>query len=82
MFDTPAKLKNFILWCQANKVKAFKSNDVQFELSELAFLPEAQDFNEINLEDNTTFSDLSNLDKNETEDLLFWSSGKTPSKQG
>ena len=80
MFDTPAKLKNFILWCQKNKVKSFSGKEVSFELSELSFIPEANDYKEINLEDSSTFSDLSNLDKDETEDLLFWSSGQTPGK--
>ena len=77
MFKTPAKLKNFILWCQKNKVKSFQSSDISFELSELAFVPEMTSVDEINLDDPKTFSDFSHLDdKNEADELLFWSSGK------
>lgn len=67
------EIKKFIEWCKENKVKNFKSDNIEFELSELSFI-ETQEYKEINLEDGKQFSDLSNLDKNETEDLLFWSS--------
>ena len=80
MFDSPAKLKNFIIWCQKNKVKAFKNKDIEFELSEIAFVPEVQDYSEIPLNDQKTFSDLDGMTEEEREELLYWSSGQKPSQ--
>lgn len=84
MFDTPQKLKDFIVWCQENKVKTFKYEDLQFELSELAFIPQAEELKEINLSDSSAFSDtgMTEEERKEYEDLLYWSSGKVPAKQG
>jgi hypothetical protein len=80
MFDSPAKLKNFIKWCQDNKVKVFKNKDIEFELSEIAFIPDNENFKEIKLSDDKTFSDLPDLSKEEEEELLFWSANKVPGK--
>lgn len=76
MFDTPSKIKNFIKWCQENKIKSFKYKDIEFELSELSFIPEAQQFDEINLSDQKTFSEFDNMTEEEKNELLYWSSGK------
>lgn len=75
MLETPAKLKNFILWCKQNKVKAFKSKEIEFELSEIAFVPQVEDFKEIDLSDQKTFSDFDNMTEEEKEELLTWSAG-------
>lgn len=80
MIKTLEEMKEFILWCQENKVKSFKNNNIEVELSELAFLPESNNFDEIKYEDGSTFSDLSNLTKEETEEALFWSSNMQPKK--
>ena len=77
MFETSQKLKNFIIWCQKNKVRAFKNKDIEFELSEMAFIPETDNFKEINLNDQKTLSDFDGMTDEEREELLFWSSGKT-----
>lgn len=77
MFETSAKLKNFILWCQKNKIKSFKCKDIEFELSELAFVPEIGNFEEIKMDDKATFSDLSHLSKDEADETLFWSTNTT-----
>lgn len=73
MFKNIEEVKKFITWCKENKVKAFNSENVTFELSELSFI-ENQNYDEIKMDDTKTFSDLSNLEKDETEELLFWSS--------
>ncbi len=65
------------MWCQKNKVKAFKSKDIEFELSEIAFIPETQDYKEINLDDQKTFSDISDISKEEQDELMFWSSNQS-----
>lgn len=75
MFDSPQKLKNFVLWCQENKVKSFKNKDIEFELSELAFIQESDNFKEINLDDQKTFSDFEGMTQEEIDELLTWSSG-------
>lgn len=80
MFKTSAQLKDFIIWCQENKVKIFKNNDIEFELSELAFLPENENYEEIKLTDENTFSDTDGMTEEEKDELLYWSTGKTPSK--
>jgi len=76
MFDSLEKLKEFMDWCRTNKVKTFKNSDIQFELSELAFLPDNANVKEINLEDEKTFADAvdQGLTPEEYEDLLFHSS--------
>ena len=70
-------LKKFVLWCKKNKIKAFKNNDIEFELSELAFIKEdPTEYKEINLSDSKTFADTETLTKEEQDELLFWSSKK------
>lgn len=80
MFDSPTKLKNFIVWCKENKVKNFKFKDVEFELSELAFV---EDIKAVNLEEGLkemnldSTKDILSTDPDlnkEDDDLLYWSS--------
>ena len=80
MFDSPAKLKNFILWCQKNKVKVVKTKEIEFELSEMAFLPETETFEEINLGDQSTFADKENMTPEEYDELLLWSANQQISR--
>lgn len=75
MLDSITKVKNFIQWCQDNKVKAFRSKNIEFELSEMAFLPEVEDLKEIDLSDTKTFSDYENMSAEEKEELEMWSAG-------
>ena len=80
MFKTEKELKDFILWCKANKVKSFKNNDTNFELSELSFVPELTEKQmEKKVEEayDHTLIDTAKqeLDK-EDEELLYWSSNK------
>ena len=37
-------VKLFIEWCKENKVKSFKSEHIQFELSELSFLENTEGY--------------------------------------
>jgi hypothetical protein len=75
MLKNIKEIQDFVIWCQKNKVKSFKNNDLEFELSELGMV-ETQNFDEINLDDSKTFSDFDNMTKEEQDELLFWSSGK------
>ena len=67
-------VKLFIEWCKEHKVKSFKIDGVQFELSELAFVENIQDY----AEKIQTVSDESKFEeeqqKKEDDELLFWSS--------
>ena len=77
MFKSAEEIKQFILWCQKNKVKSFKQDGVAFELSEIAFVDQ---LNAAQMEQKTseamdeTLVDTAKqeLDK-EADDLLYWS---------
>ena len=76
MFETSTKLKNFMLWCKQNKIKAFKNKDIEFELSDMAFIPDTEELKEINLTDSKAFSEIDNMSEAEKEEMLYWSSGR------
>ncbi len=75
---TTSELKELILWMKANKVKKFKNSEVEFELSDLAFIDElnpAQPVKEMPLGSNSDMLDTEKpLTKEEEDELLFWSS--------
>jgi len=76
MFKNVDELKSFIIWCKESKIKQFKNEDVSFELSELAYIPDNSEMKEIKLEDTKTLADISeSMTPEEYEDLLFHSSG-------
>ena len=73
--NTLDKVKRFIKWCKANKIKSFKHENIEFELSDFGFIDSdpinqsetAQEIKEeINLEETEQ--------SKEEEELLFWSS--------
>jgi len=69
-------VKLFIEWCKENKVKSFKSEHIQFELSELSFLENTEGY----ADKIQTTLDESKFEKEqqdqEDEEMLFWSSGR------
>jgi len=46
MLDNLEDVKLFIQWCKSNKVKSFKIDNMQFELSELSFIENVEDYTE------------------------------------
>jgi len=74
MLENLVDVKLFIEWCKNHKVKSFKIEGVQFELSELAFVENIQDY----AEKLQTVADESNFEeeqqKKEDDELMFWSS--------
>jgi tRNA(Leu) C34 or U34 (ribose-2'-O)-methylase TrmL len=74
MLENLEDVKLFIEWCKEHKVKSFKIEGVQFELSELAFVENNQDY----AEKLQTVADESNFEeeqqKKEDDELMFWSS--------
>jgi hypothetical protein len=76
MLENIEDIKLFIEWCKENKVKSFKFNDIQFELSELSFVESVEGY----ADKLQTAMDESKFEKQqqdqEDEELLFWSSGR------
>jgi len=76
MLENLEDVKLFIEWCKEHKVKSFKIEGVQFELSELAFVESLQDYGEkIQTKTEEEKFEKEQQDQEE-EDLLFWSSGR------
>jgi|TARA_R110002020_G_scaffold127346_3_gene285709 hypothetical protein len=76
MLNNMEDVKLFIEWCKENKVKSFKSEHIQFELSELSFLENTEGY----ADKIQTTLDESKFEKEqqdqEDEEMLFWSSGR------
>lgn len=69
-------IKLFIEWCREHKVKSFKSEGIQFELSELSFIESTKSYTD----DLQSTLDESKFEKEqqdqEDEEMLFWSSNR------
>jgi len=74
MLNNLEDVKLFIEWCKDHKVKSFKIEGVQFELSELAFVNDIESY--VDKIQNTADDSKFEKDQQEQEDeeLLFWSS--------
>ena len=74
MLNNLEDVKLFIEWCKEHKVKSFKIEGVQFELSELAFVNDIESY--VDKLQNTADDSKFEKDQQEQEDeeLLFWSS--------
>lgn len=74
-----SELKDFILWCKANKIKHFSKDGVVFEFSDLAFVEqyiEDPSIKETNLDSKQTLVDNIESDQAENDELLYWSTNK------
>ena len=73
---TTKQLKDLILWMKATKVKRFKNADIEFELSDMAFIEELNmpNIKEMPLGGGSDMLDTikSNTPEEDDEDL-FWS---------
>ena len=76
MLKNMEDVKLFIEWCKENKVKSFKSEHIQFELSELSFLESTEGY----ADKLQTTVDESKFEKEQQDqedaEMLFWSSGR------
>ena len=74
MLDNLEDIKLFIQWCKNNKVKSFKIDNVQFELSELGFVENIEDYTEKlqTAVDDSKFEEAQQ--QQEDDELMFWSS--------
>lgn len=69
--DNLDDLKNFIIWARNNKIKKIKVQDMEFEISDLAFIESIGSVQEPSIAKEDSTSQLNNEDD---EDLLFYSS--------
>lgn len=80
MISNIDQLKKLIEWCKSNKIKKLKLKDIEFEISELDFIPEENiqvsndPVNTGKYNTETLADTLQDKPLNEDEDL-FWSSG-------
>ena len=74
MLNNIEDIKLFIEWCKEHKVKSFKSDNIQFELSELSFLDNTEGY----ADKLQSALDESKFEKEqqtqEDVEMLFWSS--------
>ncbi len=77
------EIKLLILWCKENKVKSFTNNEISFELSDLAFIDAiAGGLDQINtkeefLDSQKILIDTEEMNEQELDDLLYWSTKKS-----
>ena len=70
MINNLSELKEFLLWAKQNKVKSVKLKEVEFEISDLAFITEEESSEKVDLE---TLMEQANPES-EDDEALFWSS--------
>lgn len=73
MLNNINEIKEFITWAKENKVKSFKSGDLEFEISEIAMIPEEELKPGLPLADTLTDTDPEAAE--DDEEALFWSAG-------
>ena len=74
MLKNMEDVKLLIEWCKEHKVKSFKSDNIQFELSELSFIEDTQAYTDklqTSLDESKFEADQQ---EKEDDELLFWSS--------
>lgn len=82
MFKNVKDLKEFILWAKKQKIKSFQADEIQFELSEIAFAEDLYSSTSSKQKEVTDFEQKTWVDSEESsdpkeeEDLLFWSANK------
>lgn len=74
MLNNIEDIKLFIEWCKTKKVKAFKSDNIQFELSELSFIDATEGYADKiqTASQETKFEE--EQQQEEDDEVLFWSS--------
>ena len=78
MFNNIEDVKKFIEWAKSKKLRSFKSEQVQFEISDLGLVEDLQVSNEKEITDfeNKTLVDTEKMSQEEYDELLFWSTNK------
>jgi len=74
MLNNIEDVKLFIEWCKEHKVKSFKFDNIQFELSELSFIENVEDYTEKLQTDLDESKFEADQQKQDDDELMFWSS--------
>ena len=74
MLNNVEDVKLFIEWCKEKKVKVFKSDNVQFELSELSFVEDTIGYTDKIQTPVQEAKFEEEQQQEEDDELLFWSS--------
>jgi len=73
MLENIEDVKLFIEWCKEHKVKSFKGENIEFELSELSFIDSGEGLVSKLKSGENPFSE-EKQQQEEDEELMFWSS--------
>ena len=67
-------VKSFIIWCKNNKVKSFRSKELEFELSDIGLVEGLANVEELQKHLDESKHDNEQIQKQEDDELMFWSS--------
>ena len=74
MLDKLDDVKSFIIWCKNNKVKSFRSKEVEFELSEIGLVEGLANVEDLQKHLDESKHENEQIQKQEDDELMFWSS--------
>ena len=67
-------VKSFIIWCKNNKVKSFRSKELEFELSDIGLVEGLANVEEQQKHLDESKHENEQIQKQEDDELMFWSS--------
>ena len=67
-------VKSFIIWCKNNKVKSFRSKELEFELSDIGLVEGLANVEELQKHLDESKHENDQIQKQEDDELMFWSS--------
>ena len=67
-------VKSFIIWCKNNKVKSFRSKELEFELSDIGLVEGLANVEELQKHLDESKHENEQIQKQEDDALMFWSS--------
>ena len=74
MLDQLDDVKSFIIWCKNNKVKSFRSKEIEFELSEIGLVEGLSNVEDLQKHLDESEHENEQIQKQEDDELMFWSS--------
>ena len=67
-------VKSFIIWCKNNKVKSFRSKELEFELSDIGLVEGLANVEELQKHLDESKHENEQIQNQEDDELMFWSS--------
>ena len=74
MLDQLDDVKSFIIWCKNNKVKSFRSKEIEFELSEIGLVEGLANVEDLQKHLDESKHENEQIQQQEDDELMFWSS--------